>query len=108
MLTKRLPGHLPAAFVDLIVWTVFWFSFAWLTDRLVRAVGHLPQPPGPDPRDGWTVISAGLGALFANLYLAVSAANGWSLGKPMNGLRLMAWPDGGKPGLARGLVRSSF
>jgi uncharacterized RDD family membrane protein YckC len=108
MPSERLPGRLQAAFADLIVWTAIWLSLAWLTDTLVRAVRHLPPPPGPDPRDGLVVFSFGLAALFANFYLAVSAANGWSVGKSMYGLRLVAWPDGGRPGLARGLVRSSL
>ena len=50
----------------------------------------------------------GIAALCANLYLAVTAANGRSLGKAFQGLRLVVGESEAKPGLRRGLVRSSL
>ena len=85
MPSGRLPGRLPAAFVDLIVWTVIWFSLAWLIDTLVRAARHMSQPTGPEGRDGLLLVSVGLGALGANLYLAVSPRTGGPSGKPCVG-----------------------
>ena len=77
-----------------------------------RAGLGVVNPTGPWPRDtrGDEVYDLlfGFAALCANVYLAISAAKGRSVGKALVGLRLVVTDRPGKPGLARGLVRSSL
>ena len=106
-----MSGRFKSAFEDLIVWWLILFLIFWMTGELAAALGVV-NPPGPRPRDtrGDEVYDLlfGFAALCANGYLAISAVNGRSIGKALFGLRLVVADRPGKPGLARGLVRSSL
>ena len=104
-------GRFKSAFADLIVWWLILFFVFWMSGELAAALGVV-NPPGPRPRDtrGDEVYDLlfGFAALCANGYLAISAAIGRSIGKDHFGLRLVVADCPGKPGLTRGLVRSSL
>lgn len=104
-MSSKVPGRLGAAFIDLVAWTTIWLLVGWATDEIVHL--SVPRSPGPPP-DVVDVVAFGFGALCANLYLAMSAAQGRSLGKAMVGVRLIEATDGGRPGWARGIIRSSM
>ncbi len=108
MSSEGPPGRFKSAWADLVVWTtILWFG-TWAFDKIARAGLGVPLSTGPDPRDGLGLLSFGFAALCANVYLAISAAIGQSVGKALFGLRLIVADRPAKPGLARGLVRSSL
>jgi len=81
---------------------------------LLNEIGHAafgkPIQTGSDPRDEISVLAGGLAAVLANMYLAIANGAGRSLGKALNGLRLVVAVGShvATPGFARGLVRSSL
>ena len=106
--SKHLPGRFKSAWVDLAVWTLILVVVVGASETLARSAFGIPKPAGSHPRDELSLVAYGFAALCANLYLAVSAAKGRSVGKALLGLRLVVADDDAKPGLARGLVRSSL
>lgn len=82
-------------------------------NKLVHFVLDIPIPTTPtgyERMDVTAVCSSGIGALFANLYLAITNGAGMSAGKALTGLRLIVlvghYPA--RPGFMRGLVRSAL
>lgn len=102
--------RLTSAFIDLLVWTTIWLLLTVLLSALVRRMLGIAIPAGPDTRDTATVFCSGVGALFANLYLAISNGAGRSIGKAVTGLRLGVLSNHRmmSPGFARGLLRSAL
>ena len=99
-----------SALTDLVVWTtLLWVVWQGTMDLAYARFGR-PIHTGPDPRDEVTVLSLGFAALCANLYLGITNGVGWSLGKALNGLRLVTFvgEHPARPGVARGLVRSAL
>lgn len=102
--------RMTSAFVDLLVWTAIWLLLAVSLSALVHRMFGIAIPTGSDTRDTASVICSGIGALSANLYLAISNGAGRSIGKAVTGLRLAVRSDHHMltPGFARGLLRSSL
>lgn len=99
-----------SAAVDLVLWTGIWILGMLLFTEIGYAVFGKPIQTGNDPRNEITVLAGGISAVCANLYLAIANGAGRSLGKALNGLRLVVivGPHVARPGFARGLVRSAL
>ena len=104
-------GRYKSAFADLIVWLLIYHLVARMTGTLTDAIGFVYHP-GPFQFNSIQgkvfLVMVGFCVLCANGYLAISAVNGRSIGKALFGLRVVVADRPGKPGLARGLVRSAF
>ena len=93
-----------SALIDLVVWMMVLIGTMGVLLGLARIALGIRPPFEVE------LCLYGIGALCANLYLAISNGTGRSVGKALTGLRLVVfvgqYPV--RPGFARGLVRSSL
>lgn len=99
----RFIARWTSAAIDLVVWYAIWAGGSTFYDIWRQGESKIVK-------DEFTMVAGGLFALLANMYLAVGAASGASLGKLIMRLRLVSIRGHSisRPGISRGLVRSAY